>query len=147
MFFKFFAKFTWKHQCRSLVVIYKVVGWKIPQNSQENTCARVLLLTKLQAWKNSENSLKNTCARVLFLINLLAGGTISTSNYWCACIFRQFLYCTTYYHMHSVLLLVTGNSCNCLHSVNITSNLNIDLGTRLIWCREFWWWSAKKTQK
>ena len=37
---KDFAKFIRKRLCRSLV-FNKVAGWKISQNSQENTCAEV----------------------------------------------------------------------------------------------------------
>ena len=124
---KIFEKFTGRHMCRSLV-FNKVAGWNISQNSRENSCAVAEFLFKLQAEKNTQNSQGNICAGVSFLIKLQAGGTISISNCWYTCIF----YCTSYnkiqafctiFFTPSVLLLITEKSSNCLHSVNIISNV------------------------
>ena len=55
-----------------------------------------------------------------------AGGTISISNYWDTCIFSLHRLCRNsrfFHHLSSVLLLITGKSGSCLHSVNIMSNV------------------------
>ena len=44
----------------------KVAGWKISQNSEENTCAGVSILIKLQAEKISKLTRKHLCRSLVF---------------------------------------------------------------------------------
>ena len=129
---RFAAKFTGKHLCWSLNC-NEIEGWEISQNLQESTCSGALFLLKLQA------TLREKCPNTeVFLVRIFpysdwirentdqnklsishsAIGTISTPN---RAAFTKNL--TFLHHLPSALLLTTGNSSNCLHFVNVISNI------------------------
>ena len=72
VFLNFFKKHTGKYLWQSLV-FDEVAGWKVSQNSQENTCDGASLLIKLQAKPFFKTHKKTpACDRASFLIKLQA---------------------------------------------------------------------------
>ena len=97
---------------------------KISQNSQKIYLYRSLIFNEVVGWKISQNSQENTCAPVSFLMKLQAKGTSSTSNHYYTRIFGTLIRKPSFLHqLHNVLLLITRKSSSCLNSSKIISNV------------------------
>ena len=115
------------HLWRSLVFV-KVACRKISQNHKKTLFLEACFLINLYAMRQFQNSKGSNCVGVSFLIKLQPRSTTLTPNCLYTCIFvitLLVLNLNFLYHLHSMLLLITGHSGNCLDSANIISKIDL----------------------